>query len=255
MTAPRNARPQPSGGRKYVWRCSDGSTETYTSVTTILNRVLAKPAIMPWALKVAGEYVRDHLPSLQAVHREDPDAVVQLVKGAPWSQRDAAAERGTLVHALAEAFTLGQTPRVTPELAGHLAMWKDWVATKHVKFLMSEATVYSRQMGYAGTLDAIAETDDGLLLIDYKTSKDVYPEAAYQLSAYACADFVGLPDGTEQELPSVDGLAVVRLAEDDWDMVPVALCPVEWSAILVLYRASERHNLIGASLGGPGRML
>lgn len=251
MTAPRNARSQPGGGRKYVWR-GPGGIETFPSVTTILGRVLNKPAITPWALKMAAQYAVDNLDTLREV---PPDAAVQMVKGAPWQLRDKAADKGTLVHALAEAFTLGQEPNVPAELKGHLDMWHDWVATKHVKFYLAEATVYNRYLGYAGTLDAIAETDDGVALIDYKTGKDVYPDTALQLTALACAGFVGLPDGTEAPLPLVDRACVVRLGTDDWDMVPMTLDLDAWVALMVLYRWTQRDDIVGPSLGGPGRML
>ena len=254
MTAPRNARSQPGGGRKYVWQGPNG-IETFPSVTTILGRVLNKPAITPWALKLAGQYVADNLDVLRAVHRDSRDAVVQMVKGAPWQLRDKAADKGTLVHALAEAFTLGQEPNVPAELKGHLDMWHDWVRTKHVKFHLAEATVYNRYLGYAGTLDAIAETDDGVCLIDYKTGKDVYPDTALQLTALACAEFVGLPDGTVAPLPHTDLACVVRLGTDDWDMVPMTLDPDAWVALMVLYRWTQRDDIVGPSLGGPGRML
>jgi hypothetical protein len=254
VTAPRNARSQPGGGRKYVWHGPEG-VETFPSVTTILGRVLHKPAITPWALRTAGEYVRDTLEVLAQIGRHNPDAVVQMVKQAPWELRDRAADKGTLVHALAEAFTLGQEPKVPDELRGHLDMWHDWVERKHVRFLMAEATVYSRNGGWAGTLDAIAETDDGVALIDYKTGKDVYPDTALQLTALRYAEFVGLPDGTDPAVPDVDLACVVRLAADDWDMVPMALDRNAWESLVGLYRWTLRDDIVGPSLGGPERML
>jgi hypothetical protein len=38
------------------------------------------------------------------------------------------------------------------------------------------------------------------VVLDVKTSKAIYNETAYQLAAYANADFVGLDDGTEKPL-------------------------------------------------------
>jgi hypothetical protein len=92
-------------------------------------------------------------------------------------------------------------------------------------------------------------------LIDYKTGKDVYPDTALQLTALHCAEFVGLPDGTEAPMPRTDLACVVRLGADDWDMVPMTLDPRAWAALLVLYRWTQRDDIVGPSLGGPGRML
>src|SRR5262249_28914527 len=51
------------------------------------------------------------------------------------------------------------------------------------------------------------------LLLDTKTGKGVYPEVALQLAAYRYAEFIGLPDGSEAKMPTVDGCAVVHLPE------------------------------------------
>ena len=68
----------------------------------------------------------------------------------------------------------------------------------------SEATVYSREYGYAGTADLICKIriGDSLLpaIVDFKTGKAIYNDTAMQLTAYARADFVGLDDGKEKKL-------------------------------------------------------
>src|ERR1035437_8455833 len=256
MTGPRYARPQPGGGRKYVW---GNPTETFDSVTSVL-RVLNKPALLGWATRMCGEYVRDNFGTMAAVMRSDPQAVVQMVKQAPWSQRDAAAERGTFVHALAEAITLGQTPRVPDALKGYVSSWAAWRDDFAIEFVMAEATGYNRADGTAGTMDVIVKAKGlGTILIDYKTGKDVYPDAAKQLTAYRTMEFVGMPDGvTELPMPEVEGTYVLRLAEDDYDMVPVrsdASQREAWAHVLALFRDGQRSDLIGASIGSGARLL
>lgn len=255
MTDPKNARSQPGGGRKYVWGHTD-RTESFDSVTTILAKVLAKPAIAPWAARTCGEYVRDNMGFLYGCWKNDRDSVVDLIKQAPWKVRDAAADRGTLVHALAEAVTLGQDPTIPPELAGHVASWQAWREDHEVEFLAAEATCYNRYLHYAGTFDAIVEAtvrgERQRCLVDYKTGKDVYPEAAFQLTAYRMAEFIGLPDGTEEEMPEVDGTYVLRLSADDYDMVPVKsddLMRNNWVIMCELYSELGRSDLLGASVG------
>lgn len=257
MTGPRNAR-KTTAGRSYVWTGPDGETETFTSVTTILGAVLAKPALPRWAAKVCAEYTVEKFGSLAAMMRSgDRDAVVSMIKQAPWTARDRAADRGTLVHALAEAVSLDQTPTVPEELRGYIAMWSAWVDSFSVKFEAAEATVYHRGLGYAGTLDAIVECDipgEGRqrVLIDLKTGRDVYPEASLQLTAYRYAEFMGLPDGTEAPMPEVFGTYVLHLMEDDFDFVPVRSDKgqrLDWEAVVQLHEWTRRKDLIGASLG------
>lgn len=253
MTIPRNAVATP-GGRFYTWQ-----DERFVSVTNVLSRVLAKPALVPWASRTCGEYVRDNMSRLYGAWKRDAGSVVDLVRNAPNELRDAAAHRGTLVHALAEATTLGQTPTVPGDLKGHLASWAAWVADYTVTFEASEATIYNREHGYAGTFDLIASTPSlGRILVDYKTGKDVYPEAAKQLTAYRHGEFIGLPDGSEGEMPEVDGTYVVRLSADGYEMVPVRSDASQWSAwlsILSLYHDMQRTDLIGKPMRSEARLL
>ena len=52
----------------------------------------------------------------------------------------------------------------------------------------AEAFVWSRDYGYAGTLDLAADNGDGTVdLYDWKTSNALYPEVWLQLAAYAVA--------------------------------------------------------------------
>lgn len=254
MTNPHNAVATP-GGRLYAWEGPHG-TETFDSVTNVLSKVLAKPALVPWAAKVCAEYTADNVRQLV---RLPHDEVVMRVKSAPNEVRDAAAHRGTLVHALAEATTLGQTPTVPGELKGYVASWAQWVSDFRVDFEVSEGTIYNREHGYAGTFDLIASTPSlGRILIDYKTGRDVYPEAAKQLTAYRHGEFIGLPDGSEGAMPEVDGTYVVRLAPDGYQMVPVRSDASQWTAwlyVLALYYDMKRTDLIGKPMKSEARML
>lgn len=253
MTIPRNALATP-GGRFYLWQ-----DQRFVSVTNVLSRVLAKPALVPWASRTCGEYVRDNMGRLYGTWRRDAESVVDLVKNAPNEVRDAAAHRGTLVHALVEATALGQTPSVPPELKGFINSWVNWVSDYHVAFEVSEGTVYNREHGYAGTFDLIAYTTSlGRILVDYKTGKDVYPEAAKQLTAYRHGEFIGLPDGSEGEMPEVDGTYVLRLSPDGYDVVPVRSDASQWEAwlaILHLYHDMQRTDLVGKPMRSEARML
>jgi hypothetical protein len=258
MTKPKNARSQPGGGRKYVWQ-GMGELETFFSVTTILSRVLAKPAIPGWAARTCGEYVAENMNRLYAVWKNDRATVVKMVKEAPWSQRDSAAVRGTGVHDLLEQLALGQSPTIPGYAQPYVDAWQRWRDRFGVEPVATEATVYDRRRGYAGTLDLIADAGDlGRILVDYKTSKDVYSEATLQLTAYRWAEFVGMPDGrTEEPMPEVTGTYVLRLSPDTtdgFDFVPVKsdqLQELRWNSVLDLFAWTLQDDLIGASMGEP----
>lgn len=137
------------------------------------------------------------------------------------------ADRGTIVHAAFENYIAGKKPTKAAieaqlkEATVPKSMWPS--AHKMVSGLMeflfdeepevywSEATVYSRTHGYAGTADLIARmrVGDSLVpvILDVKTSKRIYGETAYQLCAYARAEFVGGDDGSESTL----------IPDDSWE--------------------------------------
>jgi hypothetical protein len=86
----------------------------------------------------------------------------------------------------------------------------DW--TPH--YVMTEASVFNTTEKYAGTLDAIVHMNDARYLMDVKSGKGVYPEVGLQLAAYRYAEFIGLPDGSEEPMPQVDGAVVLHLPDE-----------------------------------------
>lgn len=60
--------------------------------------------------------------------------------------------------------------------------WKDLNVKR---FIETEQLVWHNVEGYSGTLDALVELNNGkLAVLDYKTSKYIYPEHHLQVSAY-----------------------------------------------------------------------
>jgi hypothetical protein len=147
---------------------------------------------------------------------------LRWLKSTPDRTRDAAAARGSKVHEItedvvkaaaneAERLVIAGADRQTilarctdetrPYVAGHL----NWIDDFRPIWLMTEATVYNRTAGYAGT------ADDGFILPtvwpgepvinDKKTGREIYAEVGLQVSAYAHGEFVGMPDGSEAALP------------------------------------------------------
>lgn len=253
MAGPRNATTT-NRGRTYQWR-----DETFDSVTTILSGGVPKPALTNWAAKSVAEYVAANLAEVNAIAAKDTAAAIDLMKGSPWRSRDAAALQGTAIHAWAEAHVLGHTPDKAlaahqPYLDGFLRFLDEWQPT----YELSEATVYSRRYGYAGTLDAIAVIDGARTLLDYKTGKGVYGEVALQLAAYRFAEFVGMPNGDEVAMPAVDAAAVLHLTPAGYFLIPVAADEVAFRYFLYaqqvrIFGESVSREVLGAPLPCPQR--
>lgn len=222
MAAPKNSTTKGSK-RFYSWR-----SENYWSVTTILSGGLPKPALLPWGIRSVAEGAVDDRVILRAMldKCETPadcrsgaycaacDETVRFLKGKPYAHRDRAADLGTYVHDAAEAYVLGKPfPAwplpVKPRMDAFVQFLHDYSPA----YEATEASVYNRSEKYAGTLDAIATIGGRRLLLDTKTGKGVYPEVGLQLAAYRFAEFIGLPDGSEEAMRPVDGAAVLHLPE------------------------------------------
>lgn len=260
MTAPRDAT-STRAGRTYTW---PPTGERFPSVTTIIAGGVPKPALPRWAAKSVAEYATEHFDQLQGLDRctcgrarqcASCLAMVDLLKGAPWRDSGAAADLGSAVHAAAEAFALGTpTPPPSPGVAPFLEQLAAFFAAFQPVLVASEATVYNRQLGYAGTLDALMRMDGDLVLVDIKTSRSgVYPEAALQLAAYANAQWIGLPDGTEQPMPHIDRGAVLHLRPDRWELVPVRIDQPVFLAFLAARDVWAFNDIAKECIGPPIR--
>lgn len=242
MTSPRNATTT-SSGRTYKW-----GDESFVSVTTLLG-ALSKPALVNWAAKSVAEYAVLHMPEIAALAKADPDGAVRALKGSPWQKRDSAGELGTAVHDQIEARIIGKTPPEPAEaVAERVEHFERFVADYAPTFEAAEATVYNRRAAYAGTLDSIATIGGERFVIDVKTTKSgVYPEHALQLAAYAHAEFIGAPDGSEVPLPKIDAGAVLWISPSGYEFVRVRIDETVFSYFLAIATAWEYQNRVGKS--------
>lgn len=203
-------------GRLYTW-----GNEQFRSVTTILG-ALGKPWLGAWAAKMVAEYAYDRRDKWDDMTKAE---AVRLLKGAPWEKRDAAGDVGTAVHNAIESLVLGQTPPPYPDdIAAHMAHFNRFVSDYRPEWHAAEAAVFNRTHKYAGTLDGIVGIGDRTYILDVKTSKAVYPDTyPLQLAAYAHAEFIGLPDGTEAGLPALDGGLILHLTADKYEVIQVRI--------------------------------
>lgn len=82
-----------------------------------------------------------------------------------------ATSRGTDTHTLIEAYTLNQELPQVQELSHKLFEAAIPNLNRIGKIYGMELAMYSRTLGLAGTVDAIADFDDELAIIDYKTAE------------------------------------------------------------------------------------
>ena len=101
---------------------------------------------------------------------------------------DRAANRGTAVHNSIENWIKFGVDDLEPDMHGYLDAFMDWWDMWKPKIIGSEVRLYHKLMRYAGTCDLLAEIEDEINLIDFKTSYKVYEKnCRLQLEAYSQA--------------------------------------------------------------------
>lgn len=173
MTSPRHAEATAQG--RYYHHPVTG--QALVSVTNVLSVACAKPALIPWAVKIAVGKAWDVLPRMVAAARQQQDCkptrpktdwvacgtcwgcVNREVKGEANVVRDKASDLGTRIHALAEAHILGKPMPPDDEAAPYVAQYEQFLKDFDVDITRdieaTELTVANPALGYAGTLDLL----------------------------------------------------------------------------------------------------
>jgi hypothetical protein len=231
-------------------------------VTTILNKGLPKPQLVYWSAKTVAEYVADNFDTVNELRSMGREPMVAALKSTPWESRDKAAARGTEVHALAEAIMHGNEAQVPGELSGYVQGYVQLIDAWQIVPVLTEKVIGNRTWLYAGTFDAIVDIGAGpyagqRMLLDWKTSKGVYPETACQLAAYQHAEFY-MDDDAEHDMPDVNGLGVVHVQNGVSELYAVADPGKAWQQfqdVLTLTRTlDELKTQIGEPVGVGGHV-
>jgi hypothetical protein len=176
----------------------EGTTLELPRVTSILRILDKSGPLMGWAVKMEREAIRGALEAVLTEPGElNPQQVWDHMQGhlkgqrASLKKQDDAANIGRAAHMLIEWHTrkmLGSVttpePTVSMESLRAVIAWLDWAEMVNFTPLMTEARVYCPICGYAGTIDTVGKVQGVMTLIDYKTSKAIYPEAFLQVNLY-----------------------------------------------------------------------
>lgn len=165
----------------------DGAPAKQADGVTGVTSFAPKPALVPWAVKLATDFLQA---KLWTVHG-DKEAEKELIKQAKNEHkrvRDESATYGTSVHLWVEEFIelqMGLRSAIRETANGSEQAFVGWHQQMNPEYLHSEKKVYSIENNFAGTTDMIAKfPEHGTIVVDAKTSNSIWVEHILQLSAY-----------------------------------------------------------------------
>lgn len=203
----------------------DADTHSYyfdgrpmTGCTTILG-VLAKPALIQWAARMATEYLWEFAVDKNKdgkIDLKELESALEDAKQAHTKKRDKGAQEGSDTHAQVEAYIkeciatndgFGK-PELMSTADSSLHSFIGWAAKEEVRFLASEAQFYSKSLFVAGTADLIFEKDGKRYIGDVKTYKRIWDRAPfYQMAGYALM-------AEEMGVAEFDGYCIINLPKE-----------------------------------------
>ena len=190
---------------KHVYTVDGRTVVGATGVTGII----AKPALMYWAVNMAIGYLEGALKAGQVYDEIAIKRMLETAKSAHRIKKEEAGDIGTLVHEAIEEYIKTGNVREVVHAQAKVAFdnFMKWVKDEKVKFTDSERKVYSKKKDYAGTMDFTCTIGKKFYVGDTKTASGIYDEFFFQTSGYQQAY-------TEETKKKVDGQVIVRVGKD-----------------------------------------
>lgn len=194
------------------------------SITTCL-KYENKEALIQWACNIVADYAAEHW---QELSRRSNQAGSNYTKYAWKKFRDDRAEVGTGVHETIEALIKDtwEFPELNDEQEAMVENWHRFNEEYTLEMVHSEITLWSHTHGYAGTADGLGYVtgpatngERKLMMLDWKTSKNVWPAHWMQLAALKHADTMMVEVGdTWEEVPmvEVEDCGILHVRADTW---------------------------------------
>lgn len=243
MTTPKVRTISRGAGRFYVDPTSGIKHPGVTSVLKNLN----KDFLQAWAAKLVAEEAVHNLDVLVPYMERNPEAAIDMLKGAPRRFTKKAAEEGTAAHDIFERMAGGEdiNPRFLPEfLRPYHRHFSEFLDVCQPEYLAMEETVWSDKHGYAGSFDAKVRIGGQVIWLDNKTTRSgVHDEVGLQLAAYRFAEYIMAPDGSRTANEPGDGAAVLHVRPEGWHLTPVRADAAMFEMFLDLRRVFEWDEL------------
>ncbi len=182
-----------TAGINAVW----SEPKSVPSITTILKVIGKGDALVQWAANCSADYVRSELVPGKPLDEIEIERIANESRFAFRRASKEACDIGMLVHSWVESYLLflasqGDLQPLPENVEARCACEAaiEWIESHKYRPRLIETRLYSRKYGYAGTADAqgmVASINGKPCIVDWKTSKAIYPEYRLQTAAYAQA--------------------------------------------------------------------
>ena len=181
-------------GRQHFYQIGQDE-KWFPGVTTVL-KVLDKPALIPWAVKMCSENIKDYLMANlgKTLTAEEIEKACLEGKNIYKKKSQEAADLGGRVHRAIDNIIHGGKPDLTEDIRPGVEGFLKWQESHKLNIEFGDTKLGSKLFGYGGSMDFLAFDGDEAVLWDLKTTKKrkdrdhgVYDEFGLQLGAYAQA--------------------------------------------------------------------
>jgi hypothetical protein len=155
--------------------------------------------------------VTGSLETYERVLRDTQDWEQARREAAAWP--DKARDLGSDVHTAVDQFNRGLPLEITNETAPYVAHYAAWLRNAGVEILASEFFTINAEIGFGGTLDAIARIDGELCLVDWKTGK-AKDSQRLQLAGLSMAEWYGDKGKDAEPMPKIETAYIALLRPD-----------------------------------------
>ncbi len=238
----KDGEPRKAPWRAYFWTPTGGKRRRLPSTTTLLDAILPKDGLPPWAeregIKGAVEALRLGLIGPDTTPEETVEIVRANRLGADAAKKEAA-DRGLNVHAVLEEYMrTGKAPKLGDHPEHHRGFLQGltrWLLKADPEPVSIEELVVNPEDGYAGRLDLRAVIDGQLVTCDAKTQEraGIYPGAHYQVNLYERAAVRCGADPADRKL------VIVFAADGEFREMAANHTDAQLDAALAHYRASR----------------
>lgn len=219
--------------------------ERVSSVTTVINGGIPKPALVGWAARTVAEAAADMPSTVDALRDLGRDPLIAALTALVDQRRKTAADRGTEIHRYGELVAHGEPADVPDDIADAVRGYARWIGRAGFVPDLTERIVGNRVARYAGKFDLYGHMGGLRWLLDLKTGTGVYGDTSLQCAAYARAEFYVDDDGAEHPMPTVDKIGVLHVQPDVtelYDLGDIATAYTEFRAAQVIYGGTTRRK-------------